>query len=132
MSEDTKLIINLIAQDRLREWFSKRGETSDLILKNISLLKPGSIVLRSAMQSMNEETLSAIHRNNIKLSTYLDFMNMYKQKNIDTNADIMLGLPLETKSTHIQGLLNLVDKGIDEFAMLQTILLKGTPMESEQ
>lgn len=37
MAETKKLFINLKGQDALREWFTKRGEVGDLVLKFISL-----------------------------------------------------------------------------------------------
>ncbi len=112
-------------------WCSTGKNKSELIVSNINLLRPNSILMRAAVQSVDENTLKAIKRKNIKLDTYYKIMTQYSDKGLATGADIMLGLPLENKQTHINSFFTLIDKNITEFASLQTILLKGTEMESQ-
>ena len=97
------------------------------IMETAKILKKGSIMIRATVQSMNEETLKNIARKNLPVKI---FRNM-ASAGIETYSDVMLGLPNETKKTHIDGILYLIDNGIDEFSMLQTILLKGTEMEKD-
>ena len=104
---------------------------ADLIISNTDVLKPGTIMLRSAMQSMSENTLEAIKRKNIKLSAYKAIQEEMSSRGLENNADLMLGLPLETLETHTKGIYDLVDLGVKEFACLQTIILKGTTLESD-
>lgn len=110
-------------------WCSTGKNKTKLIVSNINRLKKNTILMRAAVQSTDEKTLIAIKRKNIKLDTYFDVMKEYEDKGLSTGADIMLGLPLESIQSHIEGFYNLIDKNITEFAALQTILLKGTAME---
>ena len=96
-------------------------------METAKILKKGSIMIRATVQSMNEETLKNIARMNLPVKI---FKNM-ASAGIETYSDIMLALPNETKKTHIDGILYLIDNDIDEFSMLQTILLKGTEMEKD-
>lgn len=110
-------------------WCSTGKNKTKLIVSNINRLEKNTILMRAAVQSTDEKTLVAIKRKNIKLDTYFDVMKEYEDKGLSTGADVMLGLPLESMESHIQGFYNLIDRNITEFAALQTILLKGTPME---
>lgn len=99
----------------------------DRIMETAKILKKGSIMIRATVQSMNEETLKNVARKNLPVKI---FKNM-ASAGIETYSDVMLALPSETKKTHIEGILYLIDNDIDEFSMLQTILLKGTEMEKD-
>lgn len=101
---------------------------ADTIIENTSLLKSGTIQLRSAMQSLHAETLDAIKRKNIKLETYYQIQKEMDARGLENNTDIMLGLPLETKESHFQGIFDLIDAGIREFSCVQTIVLPGIEM----
>ena len=103
---------------------------ADVIIENVSLLRDGSLILRSAMQSMNDPTLEAIKRQNIKKSAYQDIRDDLDSKGLESQADLMLGLPLETIDTHMQGVFDLINMGVVEFSCLQTIMLKGTELDS--
>ena len=100
-----------------------------LIIENTSKLKLGSILLRSAVQSLDKKTLKAVKRSNIKLAAYEDIQKEITQKGLESNADIMLGLPHETIDSHFEGVYKLIDSGLKEIACLQTITLKGTCLE---
>ena len=104
----------------------------EVILENISLLEPGTIILRSAIQSMNPETLDSIRRSNIKLSAYRSIQIDMESRGLDNCADLMLGLPNETLDTHIKSILDLIDFGIKEFSCLQTIILSGTQFDTKE
>ena len=109
-------------------WCSSGKSQPDRIMETAKILKKGSIMMRATIQSMNEETLKNVARKNLPVNI---FKNMATE-GIETYSDVMLALPSETKETHIKGILHLIDNGIDEFSMLQTILLKGTEMEKDE
>lgn len=104
---------------------------AETIIENTSLLKLGSIQLRSAMQSMDPEVLDSIKRQNIKLETYHKIQKAMDERGLENTADMMLGLPLETQWTHARGIFDLIDAGVKDFSCLQTIILKGTTMEKK-
>tara|TARA_B110000238_G_C16124926_1_gene438777 strand:- start:1094 stop:2761 length:1668 start_codon:yes stop_codon:yes gene_type:complete len=107
-------------------WCSTGKSQAERIMKHAKILKPGSIMIRAAMQSMNAETLKEVARKNLPKEVFEDF----SKDGVETYSDIMLGLPMETFTTYIDGVLVLIDSNIDEFSMPQTLVLKGTPMES--
>lgn len=104
---------------------------AELIIQNTSLLRRGSILLRNAVQSLNMDTLDAVHRSNIRLDTYRTIQNHIVDLGMESTADIMLALPKETKETHFNGIFELIDTGTKEITCLQTIALKGTQFDSK-
>ena len=106
-------------------WCSTGKSQAPRILEHAKILKPNSMMIRAAMQSMNKETLKSIERKNLPSEVFETF----SAEGVETYSDIMLGLPLETMRSYINGVLQLVDSKIDEFSMPQTLVLKGTPME---
>ena len=104
----------------------------ELIIKSASVLEKGSILLRSAMQSLNKPTLDAVNRSNINLDSFKKIQDEMNEHGLESNADMMLGLPEETRELHFQGMFELIDSGIKEIACLQTIALKGTELEKEE
>jgi radical SAM superfamily enzyme YgiQ (UPF0313 family) len=109
--------------------YSSTGKNrAELILENNEVLAPGSTSLRSAIQSNNPATLKAIKRKNIKLEAYQRIQEDMSKKGLGSVADLMLGLPDETVATHTEGIYQLLDTDVREFACLQTIILTGTEM----
>ena len=104
---------------------------ADIIIENTSLVQTGTVQLRSSVQSMNNETLNAVMRRNIKQEAYCKIQDAMDSRGIDNLSDIMLGLPLETRKSHFSGILDLIDAGIKEFSCIQTIVLNGTTIESQ-
>ena len=103
----------------------------ELIIENTSKLELGSILLRSAVQSLDDKTLKAIDRSNIKLEAYAKIQDEMTQMGLESEADLMMGLPCETRDAHCNGIYKLVDSGVKEIACLQTIKLKGTVLEED-
>ena len=118
-------------QDRydypMEVWCSTGKSKQDLILSNAKILKDDSIMIRAAVQSLNNKTLKAVKRKNLELEVFDKLTN--NSSCIDIYSDLMLGLPFETRESYINSIYELIDFGVTEFSMPQTILLKGTPME---
>ena len=108
-------------------WCSSGKAQYERILETAKILKRGSIMVRATVQSMNDETLQNIKRTNLPAHIFKKMAS----EGVETYSDVMLSLPGETKKSYIDGILSLVNYGIDEFSMLQTILLKGTEMEQK-
>ena len=64
-----------------------------------------------AFQSLHEPTLEAIKRRNIKLDTFFDLQKRHTSDGTTTFSDIILGLPLETYETFIDGVSKLIERG---------------------
>lgn len=64
-----------------------------------------------ALQSLNEDTLLSINRNNISNAEYSDLQRMFSQNKIPTFSDMIIGLPKETYATFTDGVSRVIDNG---------------------
>lgn len=64
-----------------------------------------------SFQSTNENTLDVIKRTNIKMDDFSSLMKGYRDENIPTYSEIILGLPGETYETFVDGICNLIENG---------------------
>ena len=92
-----------------------------------------------ALQSSNKSTLANVKRVNMANSKLKSTIDFYKQKNIHTYHEFVLGLPGETKQSWMDGLLEIVDLNPDGYifghwaeAYVNTELLDPTYMDSFQ
>ncbi len=99
------------------------------ILNAVSKLLPDSILVTNSMQSTNEATLKEIKRSNISLDGYKVIQTEIHRRGLRSMADVILGLPLETKESHFSAVYNLIDSGVQEFTSYQAMILKSTDME---
>lgn len=64
-----------------------------------------------SLQSLNEETLVAIERSNMKLNKFKDILDVCNQQQIPSYTELILGLPHETKQSWKEGLCRLIEAG---------------------
>lgn len=64
-----------------------------------------------SVQSLNPNTLKAIKRDNMQINDLKKMFELCDQYNIDSYTEVILGLPLETKESFIQGMCNLLELG---------------------
>ena len=89
--------------------FNKNNnEWSFEILKILEGLNRGFTV---SVQSMNPDTLKAIKRDNLGINDLKKIFNLCQQNHINSYTELILGLPLETKETFINGLCELLEIG---------------------
>ena len=86
-----------------------------------------------SVQSMNQPTLEAIHRQNLKTNNISELMRLSEEYQIGTYTEVILGLPCETEESWRQGLCNLLELGQHQsidiwFAQL----LEGSELASDQ
>jgi len=62
-------------------------------------------------QSMNQETLKVIKRQNMKVNNFQDMLRLADEYNTYTYTELILGLPLETKETWKSGVCELMELG---------------------
>lgn len=99
------------------------------ILDAVSKLLPDSLVISNSMQSTNQDTLGAIKRSNISLDGYKKVQTEIHKRGLRSMADVILGLPLETRESHFNAVFNLIDSGVQEFTSYQAMVLKSTDLE---
>lgn len=99
------------------------------VLNSISKLLPDSLVVSLSVQSTNPDTLKAIHRMNFDMAHCVQLNNALIERRMRSQADVILGLPLETSDSHFSAIYNLIDMGIQEFTPYQAMILKSSDLE---
>jgi hypothetical protein len=99
------------------------------ILKSVEQ-SSGALVLYQAVQSLDENVLRNIKRQNIKLEAYEQIHIYMRGRGLRSNSDLILALPGETLATHTAALNQLIDRRVDQMHNLQLLLLKGSEMET--
>lgn len=89
----------------------------------------GALVLYQAVQSLDEEVLKNVKRQNIKLDAYRELQVHMRGRGLKSSSDLILGLPGETLKTHLNSLLQLIDSGVTRMNNFQCMLLKGTELD---
>jgi tRNA A37 methylthiotransferase MiaB len=64
-----------------------------------------------SVQSLNDDTLDAIKRDNISLDTYRELQNKFTLEGIDTITDVIIALPEETYESFTTGVSTLMSEG---------------------
>lgn len=89
--------------------FNKNNnEWSFEILKELGSLNRGFTV---SVQSMNAATLTAIKRDNLGINDLTKIFQLCAENRVHSYTELILGLPLESKETFINGLCKLLELG---------------------
>ena len=89
----------------------------------------GAQVIYLAVQSLDEQVLRNVKRQNIKLEAYNQLQMYIRGRGLRTNSDLILCLPGETLESHTAALNLLLDQRIDQMHNLQLLMLKGSELE---
>ncbi|MGI9603811.1 MAG: B12-binding domain-containing radical SAM protein [Acidimicrobiales bacterium] len=82
-----------------------------------------------ALQSMDEETLTAIRRKNIKTEKYNQLAEEFRQNKLPLSVDIMMGLPGSTVASFADDMQSIIDRDVHA-AIHETTLLPNSPMNA--
>ncbi len=85
-----------------------------------------------AFQSLDEDVLKNVKRNNIRLSSLTRHLDYLKGKQINTETHILTGLPGETYEKHLNSLKKCFDFGIQEITANETMMLSGSEMATQE
>jgi len=90
--------------EKFRVCYGKNA--TETIFETASILSKADLAktVTLAIQSNNKDVLKAIQRNNIKKETYNSLQERYTKQNIPTYTELILGLPLETEDTFLDGI----------------------------
>jgi putative methyltransferase len=89
--------------------------------------------LTIAVQSMHDNTLTAIKRKNMDINNISNMMTLADQYNVKVYTDVILGLPEETVDSFKQGLCDIIDSGIhDNIYIWFAQLLPNSEMASPE
>ncbi len=97
------------------------------IIENIEILS-GSLRLGLSVQSFDEHVLRNIKRENLRISDYTDLMPSIIKSGLSTASEVILGLPGDTRESHINSLCRLIDLGVDNVFAYTLMLLNGSEL----
>jgi radical SAM superfamily enzyme YgiQ (UPF0313 family) len=86
----------------------------------------------AAVQSMDDTVLKAIKRDNIKLKTMTDLLTAFHNDGRRASTDVLLGLPGESKMSHLKTLSKVFELGFDHIDVGNIRLLPGSEMEEDK
>jgi len=89
-----------------------------------------ALVIYQAVQSLDEDTLVNIKRQNISTDAYAQAMIQVRGRGLRSLSDLILGLPGETLRSHLDGINQLIESGTDEMHLFQAMALKGSELET--
>ena len=101
------------------------------IIESINRLN-GTMALSMSVQSMDENVLSNIRRDNISTEKMLQLAPTIKKYNIRTTSEIIMALPGETYASHIDGIKQLIKNGMDYIVIHNCMLLDGSEMATPE
>ena len=114
--------------ERIRPAWAKNS--SEKIIPIAKQLQEGNILgaVTLAVQSLDTETLNVIKRANIRFNTFEELTKTFRENNIPTYTEIIMGLPGETLETYKQGLENIAFTKIDSVFIYHCSVLPNAPM----
>lgn len=92
----------------------------------------GTLGMIMSVQSMTPEVLTNIKRDNIKLDQLIELKPAIKKANLPTSSEIILGLPGETKRSHLDSLGQLMEMEMDHVTPYTLMLLNGSEMATPE
>lgn len=111
-------------------WATTGKNNKEAVINAMDLMG-GSMSLSTTVQSMDPTVLTNIKRTNIKLSTYNDLLEEVKSRNLLSYAEVIIGLPGETRSSFLSGVAQLLDSQVQRVCCYQLMLLDGTEMSGQ-
>jgi hypothetical protein len=97
------------------------------IIENIETLS-GALQLGLSVQSMDKQVLQFVKRDNLRLSDYTELMPSIVKSGLSTTSEVILGLPGDSRETHVDTLCQLIDLGVDNVFAYTLMLLNGSEL----
>lgn len=85
-----------------------------------------------AIQSTDYKILQNVKRRSIDLKSVSEYINAVHRTKKHVGTEIILGLPLETRQTHLKTLRDLLDCGFDLIEPFTFMLLDGIELDSDE
>ncbi|MFA5117969.1 MAG: radical SAM protein [Candidatus Omnitrophota bacterium] len=108
------------------------GKNQKQRILEIARIVEGRIVLSGSVQSLDKDVLDNIKRKNISAD---ELMSLAKEaRGVDANSycEVILGLPGETRDSHLKTLKTVVNSGFNKVIPYQLMILSGSELSTEQ
>ncbi len=99
------------------------------VMSNLEILK-GTLRLGLSVQSLNEEVLKNIKRDNIRTSDIIDLQPAIQKAELPSYTEVIIGLPGESRETHLETLGTLLELNMDTIVVYTCMLLHGSEMNT--
>jgi radical SAM superfamily enzyme YgiQ (UPF0313 family) len=96
----------------------------------IAKMNSGGVQL--AFQSFNDNALQAVKRKNMNNDQVVAVVKWARENNFETFAEMIFGLPYETKNTYLEGIEFLMQNKVDNTLSHNMIMLNGIEMNRKQ
>ncbi len=101
------------------------------IIESIRSLS-SSLSLSMSVQSMDDQVLKNIKRDNISKEVMLELAPIIKENGMNTTAEVILGLPGETYQSHLETIRKLTAAKLDDIITYTCFLLPGSEMATPE
>ena len=92
----------------------------------------GAIQLSASLQSTNPQVLKNIDRSNISIEALSDAAREALDNDVVSYTELILGLPGESRETHLRSILDVVKAGFVNIRIYQLILLSQTELNTQK
>lgn len=101
------------------------------ILEIAKILKQDSSMIIS-LQSLDDEVLNNVKRKNIKLAVFQDIIQEVNESGGVTGTEIIVGLPGESVTSHMETLRKVFDWGVSYITCYNGLVLEGTELSMDR
>lgn len=108
---------------------------ADKVIELAQLLTKAKMMkgITIALQSMNPDVLTAIKRKNVDGGKLKEFFDLYKDENLVSYIELILGLPMETVESFKDGIFQILDLEYDDFIGIYPMTaLPNTPFSDPE
>jgi len=90
-----------------------------------------SLYFCASVQSLDEVTLAHIKRKNLSFDQHQNIFQNLQKSQVKSVTELILGLPAETKESHLKGIRTTIDAGIDMLVIYTCMVLANTPLKED-
>lgn len=129
-SRDRKICEALYNSNKKFGWplqiMATTGKNNKNLVIDITSILGNMFTVNMSVQSMDDKVLSNVRRSNIKLDHYIKINDHLRSKGRTTKAELIIGLPGETRETFINGVDKCIKTGVSMITIYTLIMLHGT------
>jgi len=92
----------------------------------------GALRLWMSVQSMDQQVLTNVRRDNISVDQIIDIAPEIKKAELRTTSEVILGLPGDSYNSHLETLRTLIKAKMDHILVYTCMMLNGSEMNTPQ